>query len=389
MYIVLIGNYPLDRQESMLRFAGLLQEGLEKYGFECELVQPKMFFNRFRLPFLSKWLGYVDKYIVFPLYLKKRLRALKDKKDVIVHICDHSNAVYLKHLCGFKALLTCHDLLAVKSALGLTKEHATGQLGTLLQKWILKYIRNAAYVVCDSEQTLEDVRLLAAMKQEQSSVIYPGFHYPYKRMDEPKARAIIQGLLPDWPQEPFILHVGSDAWYKNRLGVLALYKYLLDKEQPMKGLRLVFVGAELSAPMEVFANKWGLWQSVYTLKGISNEALAALYSKAQALLMPSFYEGYGWPIIEAMACGCPVVTTQAKPMSELGGDVAFYIPRFEGGGEKSLLSWAQEASVGVKKFINLSTKEKTLLRDGGFERIRTFDTKKTIAQYVDFYRKLV
>jgi glycosyltransferase involved in cell wall biosynthesis len=57
----------------------------------------------------------------------------------------------------------------------------------------------------------------------------------------------------------------------------------------------------------------------------SNEELQALYSCANLMLFPSLQEGFGWPIIEAQACGCPVVTSNRMPMTEIGGDAATYI----------------------------------------------------------------
>ena len=65
---------------------------------------------------------------------------------------------------------------------------------------------------------------------------------------------------------------------------------------------------------------------VETRRAVGNEALAALYSGAELLLFPSLEEGFGWPIIEAQASGCRVVTTGKAPMTEVGGNAAFYLP---------------------------------------------------------------
>ena len=69
----------------------------------------------------------------------------------------------------------------------------------------------------------------------------------------------------------------------------------------------------------------GLRDRVIELTNITNEDLRALYSKATALLFPSLREGFGWPIIEAQACGCPVFTSDRVPMTEVGGDAAIYL----------------------------------------------------------------
>src|SRR4051812_19084949 len=92
--VLLIGNYPPDRQESMRRFAMMMLNGLGEAGVPSELIQPLPFFGRFRLAggFVNKWLAYIDKFILFPL----RLRAKLKTKPTLVHICDHSNAMYTK-----------------------------------------------------------------------------------------------------------------------------------------------------------------------------------------------------------------------------------------------------------------------------------------------------
>src|SRR5258708_1561450 len=96
--VVLLGNYPLDRQESMLRFRNLVQARLESSGFPTESIFPRGYLGRFlQRSALAKWFGYIDKYILFPLDLAMRLSAIKRKfpdRKVVVHICDHSNAVY-------------------------------------------------------------------------------------------------------------------------------------------------------------------------------------------------------------------------------------------------------------------------------------------------------
>src|SRR3954468_6136750 len=90
--ILLIGNYSLDRQQSMQRFATMMFHGLTSSGVAVELIRPEPFFGRFRFAgrFVAKWLGYLDKFILFPRTLRKRLR----ERPSLVHICDHSNAMY-------------------------------------------------------------------------------------------------------------------------------------------------------------------------------------------------------------------------------------------------------------------------------------------------------
>jgi hypothetical protein len=114
--VLLIGNYPPDQQQSMDRFATMLQQGLTTAGVAVELIRPAPFFGNFQLGggFIAQWLGYIDKLILFPRQLRKKIA----QRPALIHICDHSNAVYVKDAANIPTVVTCHDLLAVRGALG-------------------------------------------------------------------------------------------------------------------------------------------------------------------------------------------------------------------------------------------------------------------------------
>ena len=87
----------------------------------------------------------------------------------------------------------------------------------------------------------------------------------------------------------------------------------------------MFVGPELVPEMAELARKHGVADRVKALQKVSHEELRALYASATALLFPSLQEGFGWPVIEAQACGCPVFTSDLAPMNEIGGEGAVYV----------------------------------------------------------------
>src|SRR4051812_39837501 len=112
--VLLIGNYPADQQQSMQRFGGLMLSGLTSSGIAAQLISPPAMLGRMPLPVIRKWLGYIDKYVLFPFTLRKHLASRPD----IIHICDHSNAVYVRQCAGAPVVVTCHDLLAVRGGIG-------------------------------------------------------------------------------------------------------------------------------------------------------------------------------------------------------------------------------------------------------------------------------
>src|SRR5271154_5240663 len=143
MKVLLIGNYPLDGQESMLRFASTLKTGLTEQGVDTKLICAEPVVNRLQLtPYsLNKWLGYLDKYLFFSPRLSEHL----DWAD-LVHICDQANSVYLPHLNRRPNLVTCHDLLAVRAALGEDTACRPSVTSRWLQKWILSSLKRAPVV---------------------------------------------------------------------------------------------------------------------------------------------------------------------------------------------------------------------------------------------------
>jgi hypothetical protein len=188
--ILLISNYRLDGQQSMLRAADLVERGLRSSGIEVLVARPEAFFALFakRQPALRKWLAYLDKYLLFPIRLVWLAR-----RCLLVHIIDHSNAIYLFLLRSQKSIVTCNDLLAVRSALGEIPQHRTGFAGKLLQKWILAGLRRASHIACISEATRFDVLRLTGKSESEVSRIYlglgPGFEAELERkLSEKKVR---------------------------------------------------------------------------------------------------------------------------------------------------------------------------------------------------------
>jgi glycosyltransferase involved in cell wall biosynthesis len=166
-----------------------------------------------------------------------------------------------------------------------------------------------------------------------------------------------------------LLHVGGGQWYKNRAGVLAIYAALrarLGDNTP----RLVLVGAPLEAALA----------GVETCSGVGNEALAALYSGAELLLFPSLEEGFGWPIIEAQACGCRVVTTGKAPMTEVGGEAAFYLDD---------PSDAEAGAALVAQVLEEDAAARRATVEAGLANAARFSTAKMVGEYVAIYRELL
>ncbi|HLO83702.1 MAG TPA: glycosyltransferase family 1 protein [Nostocaceae cyanobacterium] len=370
MKILLLANYLTDSIQSMDKFASVMATGLTDLGHQVRVIRPQALIGQIkRSPTgLGKWLGYIDKYILFPSQLRREL-AWAD----VVHICDHANAVYTTYLKNFPHVVTCHDLLAIRSALGEIPENPTSWTGKQLQWMILKGLNQAQHIVCVSEQTRNDLIRLSKAKSEQISRIYMGLNYPYQTMDEQAAKTCLTALGIA-QSVPFILHVGNNSWYKNRLGVLKIFNYLIQENRHPE-LYLVMAGQPFTQEMQQFININHLQEKVIELINITNEDLCALYSLATALLFPSLQEGFGWPIIEAQACGCPVFTSGLPPMNEVGGEAAIYINPHQ----------PQAAAEIIAKFLPKLSSMKTK----SWENAQRFTQAQMLDLYIQVYQQVI
>jgi len=314
--ILLVGNYGPDRQMSMERYADMLRDGLDARGFDVHLIRPeKIVGGGVDDGGIGKWLGYVDKYLLFPW----RLHHLAGGYDK-VHICDHSNAMYLSCV-GKRASITCHDLIAVNAALGRYPGHPVGFAGRILQSWILKSLRRATRVVSVSTKTELDLRGFGW--SGDSRVIGNCLNFDFHRVSAEDVTATKgrYGLAAD---EPYLVHVGGNQWYKNRVGVVKIFAELLKAKQ-FSTARVVLAGKLWPQDLQRTVEDLDLGDRVIACIGASNEDIRALYSGAEALLFPSLEEGYGWPILEAQSCGCPVITSNRAPLTEVAGNAAVFV----------------------------------------------------------------
>jgi len=379
--LVLIGNFLPDRQESMLRFGQLLEDGLKARGWNVNVWRPRARFanlaGTYRYGGIPKYLGYLDKFLVFPRTIRRQSR--KANSDTAYHIVDHSNAVYVHSLRGRHVLVTCHDLLQVRSALGEFPQNPVSSSGQKYQKWILNSLRAAPMVVCISGKTRKDVQRLTGLTDAATPVIYMGLNYPYRPMPTAEAATVMQACLErqkkTWQEiatlpNGFLVGIGGAHWYKNRTGLIAAFSAL--QRRPNSPTHLVYIGPPLEEEQLAILRQARIENAVIRLTGVSNEELRAIYSLARALLFPSWEEGFGWPIAEAQACGCPVFTSNREPMTEIGGAAAAYVDPAdpEGAADVMARAWA----------------DTDRMRADGLRQAEHWSTERMLAEYERAYQ---
>ena len=301
----------------MLRVAQLLSRSYSLYGYRVDLIHPPVWFGSLPLipSRIRKYLGYLDKLIVFPPWL-----FVYSRRYDLVHIADHSNSFYSFFLRPDRTILICHDLLAIRGAMGdPTAFCDASSFGIWLQRLIMAGLRRPRAVSFISKATLNDFeRLIGCPDRQRHSVTHLPLNASFER--DVNSESVSQSEFFQRPSKPFLLMVGSALPRKNR----ALALDLLEQLGHSSPYSLVFAGEPLTSAEQHFQTRSPYGARLVSIVSPSHAMLNFLYCQAHALLFPSFSEGFGWPLIEAQASGCPVIASTTTSIPEVAGDGALF-----------------------------------------------------------------
>ena len=233
----------------------------------------------------------------------------------LFHVVDHSYAHVVRALPPGRAGVYCHDLDAFRSLLDPAADPRPWWFRRLARR-TLDGLR-AAVVVFHSTAAVR-VQLLARELVEPARLVHAPYGVAAEFTPEPTGVTV-----PGLADGPFLLHVGSNIPRK-RLDVLLDVIAAVRGRVP--GLRLVQVGGPWPAADAARINLLGVGADVVQVRGLTRGQLAELYRRAAAVLVPSDAEGFGLPVIEALACGAVVVASDLPVLREVGGDAVVYRP---------------------------------------------------------------
>lgn len=271
------------------------------------------------------------------------------------------------HKSKVPAVVTIHDLIF----LNLPGLYRTLDRKIYFRK--VKYACEAAQrIIATSKQTRNDLIYHLGVGEEKIEVIYQSIserffmgHY-IEEVDTVLKRYKLPGN--------FILTVGTIEERKNQLGVLhALHRSGLDMPYVIVGKPTLYMEQIIG-----YAEKHHLRDRLFILTNVPDFDLPALYQKASCMVYLSHYEGFGLPIIEAMACGCPVITSSVSSLPEIGGDAALYCnPNDQEAVERTILKVVENPALAR----DMSQK--------GKKRARTFHPEGRIEALMAFYQNVV
>lgn len=226
----------------------------------------------------------------------------------------HSPDFVLPPLRTARTILTVHDL-----AFLLFPECAHEALREYLLRTVPPSARRASFIVADSENTANDVICLLGVPPERVAVVPGGVDARFQPVEDPTRRQMMRQRL-GVGNAPYILFVGVIEPRKNLQGLIEAFELI--KQHHKLPHKLVVVGRKgwLSEGIYEKFESSPVRDDIIFPGFIADEELPTLYSAAAALAMPSFYEGFGLPLLEAMACGTPVVSSNAASLPEVVGD---------------------------------------------------------------------
>jgi glycosyltransferase involved in cell wall biosynthesis len=268
----------------------------------------------------------LNRFVDYPRYLRR----LRDEFDIF-HITDHSYAHLVHHVAEARAIVTCHDLDAFRAVLeprvqpsvihgstaGPRAKRFSATPLKLLAARELHGLQSAAMVGCASAATRDELLRHNLIAADRAVTILNGVAAVFSPQDDPRADREAAHLLgPINADRIEILHVGSTIARK-RIDLLLGTFGAIREYYP--GARLVRVGEPFTTNHTKLARELNVEDAVVELPFVTAAVLAAIYRRAVLVLITSEREGFGLPLIEAMACGTPVIASNLPVLREVGG----------------------------------------------------------------------
>jgi glycosyltransferase involved in cell wall biosynthesis len=268
-----------------------------------------------------------------------------------------------------RLVVTIHDIIHV-----LFPEFVASGVGFAYARFMIRAaIRRGHRVITVSESTAADLQRLFGASGERLRVIPNGVSEEFLRAGDRRRDEVIRRELG--LSSPYLLHVGNDKPHKNVAGVLKAYQLLVHDQAGEPPPLVLAGGFGPGGQIAGRARAMGLGDRVRCLGHLEQRRLAAVFRGATVFIYPTLYEGFGLPVLEAMACGVPVVAGNVAAVREIAGDAVVRV------NPRDLM----ELSAALRRLLNHPEVREQLARQGR-ETARGYRWRKSAEATLAVYR---
>lgn len=273
-----------------------------------------------------------------------------------------------------KLIVTIHDLIYKT----YPQSH-NPQTIELTEQYMQAIAAKADRIICVSENTRRDLHSFFGIPLVKSCVVYNGVDHDMFYPLAPQERLNAQGQLKELGiEKPYVLYVGTIEPRKNLAGLLESFALLKSKKAFQGALVVTGMKGWMTGDTGALINQLGIQSDVIFTGFVNDRQLCQLYNMASLFVFPSFYEGFGFPILEAFCCGAAVITSQTSSCAEIAAQAAMTVdPK-----DTKAMAGAME-QVLTDKTINES------LRLSGLKRAKDFSFLATAEKTLKAYQSMV
>jgi glycosyltransferase involved in cell wall biosynthesis len=358
----------------------LARQLANEFGRQLHIAQlrPPLRRRLTRLPFVKQQVAWnadrlMNRMLDYPVWMQ----AKRGDFDLF-HVIDHSYSQLVHVLPAGRTVVTCHDLDTFRCLLAPEREIRPFWFRAMSRR-ILNGFQKAAHVIAVSAATRDELVRHDLFPLDRISVIPNGVHPSYSPLRNPAAdQAVAHKFAVEKADGPWLLSVGS-TMARKRLDVLL--RIFAEVRREMPDARLVRVGG-LTAELERLAGELRILDAISIVPFLETEVLAAVYRRSALLLHTAEAEGFGLPVIEAMASGCPVVANDIPVLREVGGEAAVYCTI------QDIKSWTDRVTSLLRERSGEAEKWE-LRRQRGLVHASGFSWAENARQTLSVYQKVV